>query len=129
MSPSTRRLATQTLLAVAKQHKILVHFECENGECGSCVVQVTVLTANALYAIALTEKEKAVLKLAGKITPEQIDNAEVNDVPPPYRLACQFIVRNEDIPVKFWCGRHPVTGAAREAPRPAACTAGRFSVP
>ncbi len=92
---------TQTLLAVAKQHKIPVHFECENGECGSCVVQVTVLTANAPYAIALTEKEKAVLKLAGKITPEQIDNAEVNDVPPPYRLACQFIVRNEDILVKF----------------------------
>lgn len=92
---------TQSLLAVAKQHKIPLDFECENGECGSCVVQVTKLTDNPPYGIALTEKEKAVLKVIGKITAEQINNAEVNDVPPPYRLACQFIVRNEDILVKF----------------------------
>ena len=51
--------------------------------------------------IALTEKEKTVLKLAGKITKQQIENAEINDIPPPWRLACQFIVRNEDILVKF----------------------------
>ena len=29
-----------TLLAVAKQHQIPVECECENGECGSCSVQV-----------------------------------------------------------------------------------------
>jgi len=42
-----------------------------------------------------------VLRFAGKITKEQIKQAETNDIPPPYRLACQFIVRNEDILVKF----------------------------
>ena len=51
--------------------------------------------------IALTEKEKVALKLAGKITRKQIEEAEVNDIPPPCRLACQFIVRDEDILVKF----------------------------
>jgi hypothetical protein len=51
--------------------------------------------------VHLTEKEKTVLKLAGKITKQQIADAEVTDIPPPWRLACQFIVRNEDILVKF----------------------------
>lgn len=92
---------TQTLLAVAKAHKIPLDFECENGECGSCVLQVSVLSDKRPYGVALTEKEKTALRLAGKISKEQIENAETNDIPPPYRLACQFIVRNEDILVKF----------------------------
>lgn len=90
-----------TLLAVARKNKIPVEFECENGECGSCAVQVDVLANKPPMGIALTEKEKTVLRLAGRISKDQIQNAEVNDIPPPWRLACQFIVRNEDILVKF----------------------------
>lgn len=92
---------THTLLSVAKINKVPLDFECENGECGSCVVKVTVLSDKAPYGVALTEKEKSVLRLAGKISREQIEVAETNDIPPPYRLACQFIVRNEDILVSF----------------------------
>ena len=92
---------TQSLLAVAKQHKIPLDFECENGECGSCLLQVSVLSGKTPYGVALTEKEKTVLRFAGKITKEQLEAAETNDIPPPYRLACQFIVRNEDILVTF----------------------------
>jgi ferredoxin len=92
---------TSTLLALAKQHKIPVEFECENGECGSCAVEVAILSNKQPMGVTLTEKEKVVLKLAGKITKAQIENAETNDIPPPWRLACQFIVRNEDILVKF----------------------------
>lgn len=90
-----------TLLAVAKANKIPVEFECENGECGSCAVEVDILANKQPMGMALTEKEKTALKLAGKITREQIENAEVKDIPPPWRLACQLIVRNEDILVKF----------------------------
>lgn len=90
-----------TLLALSKSHHIPLDFECENGECGSCAVQVTVLGGNAPLAVALTEKEKVALRLAGKITKEQILDAETRDVPPPWRLACQFIVRDEDVVVKF----------------------------
>jgi ferredoxin len=90
-----------TLLSVAQEHKIPLDFECENGECGSCAVQVTVLENKQPLGMHLTEKEKTVLKLSGKISKEQITDAETNDVPPPWRLACQFIVRNEDILVKF----------------------------
>jgi ferredoxin len=92
---------TKTLLSVAKANDVPLEFECENGECGSCQVQVGVLTKNAPYGVALTEKEKTVLRFAGKITTQQIEDAETKDMPPPWRLACQFIVRNEDILVTF----------------------------
>jgi ferredoxin len=92
---------TSTLLSVAKEHKLSVNFECENGECGSCAIQVSILGNKQPLGIHLTEKEKTVLKLSGKITQAQIDAAENSDIPPPWRLACQFIVRNEDILVTF----------------------------
>ena len=91
----------RSLLAVARQHNIPVHFECENGECGSCAIKVSVLSHKLPLACHLTKKEKTVLKLAGKITREQIADAEQNDIPPPWRLACQYIVRDEEILVSF----------------------------
>lgn len=91
----------RSLLALAKQHRIPLHFECENGECGSCAIQVSVLSDKLPLASHLTEKEKTVLRLAGKITKDQIAEAELNDEPPPWRLACQYIVRDEEILVRF----------------------------
>jgi rubrerythrin/ferredoxin len=93
-----------TILAVAKMHKIPIPFDCQDGECGSCIVEVSHLdapTKYSKYGIALTEKEKEILKQLGKITRAELTEAEVNDLPPRYRLACQAFVRNEDILVKF----------------------------
>jgi ferredoxin len=87
----------RTLLAVAKTHRVPLHHECENGECGSCAVQVTVLARGKPLGAHLTEKEKAVLRLAGKIGKEEIEDAELRDLPPRWRLACQYVVRDEDI--------------------------------
>lgn len=90
-----------TILALAKDHKIPIPFDCQDGECGSCLVEVKHLSANTRYGIALTEKEKEMLRQMGKISREEIKDAEVNDMPPRYRLACQCFVRNEDIMVIF----------------------------
>lgn len=90
-----------TILALAKAHKIPIPFDCQDGECGSCLVEVKHLSPSVRYAIALTEKEKELLKQLGKITREEIKDAEVNDMPPRFRLACQCFVRNEDIMVRF----------------------------
>jgi rubrerythrin/ferredoxin len=90
-----------TILALAKAHKVPIPFDCQDGECGSCLVKVDHFNTHAKYAIALTDKEKENLRQLGKITKEEIRNAEVNDMPPPYRLACQCFVRNEDILVTF----------------------------
>jgi ferredoxin len=92
---------THTLLSVAKKNKVPLEFDCENGECGSCMIRVSVLSDKAPMGVALTEKEKTVLRFAGKITQQEIDDAETNDRPPAWRLACQFIVRNEDILVNY----------------------------
>lgn len=90
-----------TILALAKEHKIPIPFDCQDGECGSCLVEVKQLSGGPRYGIALTEKEKEMLRQLGKITREEIMNAEVNDMPPRFRLACQCFVRDEDIQVLF----------------------------
>lgn len=92
---------THTLLKVAQDNKIPVPFQCQNGECGSCVMEVVYLEDKAPIGIALTENEKATLRATGKITEAEIAKAEERDFPPKYRLGCQFIVRDEDILVKF----------------------------
>lgn len=90
-----------TILALAKSHKIPIPFDCGDGNCGSCVVEVKHLGTSKPYGLALTEKEKEMLRQLGKITPDEIANAETNDMPPRYRLACQCFIRDEDVAVIF----------------------------
>ncbi|SIO52838.1 Ferredoxin [Rhodovulum sp. ES.010] len=92
---------TKTILALAEEHRIPIPFECRDGNCGSCLIEVTYDAPEAKKAIMLTDKEKLTLKELGKITEAEIENAEVNDMPPRYRLACQFIARDEDVTVSF----------------------------
>jgi ferredoxin len=92
---------THTLLKVAKQNNIPVPFKCEDGDCGSCLIKVTVLEDKQPMAITLSEKEKFTLAANGKLSKDAKELAEVADIPPHYRLACQYIVRNESILVQF----------------------------
>lgn len=92
---------TSTLLAVAKANNIAIPCQCQEGDCGSCLIKVTNLGTNKPKDIALTDKEKLTLSVNGKLSKETLDQAEVNDMPPPYRLACQYVVRDEDILVEF----------------------------
>ncbi|HLO75061.1 MAG TPA: 2Fe-2S iron-sulfur cluster-binding protein [Magnetospirillum sp.] len=92
---------TQTLLALAKKHDIAIPFQCQDGECGSCLIKVTHLGSNKPKAIHLTDKEKLTLSVNGKLSKDVLEQAEVNDMPPPYRLACQYLVQDEDILVEF----------------------------
>lgn len=92
---------TSTLLALARKNNVPIPCQCQDGQCGSCLVKVTVLSSSTPYAIALTEKEKVTLSVNGKLSRSDLDKAEVADLPPPYRLGCQYIVRNEDILVEF----------------------------
>ena len=93
---------TQTILKLALENKIPIHFECEDGECGTCVVRVSSLDKkNQRMGGPLTEKEKTVLKQLGKVTPAELEQMIVDDLPSPWRLACQMIVRDEDIRVEY----------------------------
>ncbi|MFD2233273.1 2Fe-2S iron-sulfur cluster-binding protein [Phaeospirillum tilakii] len=92
---------TKTLLALAKKHEIPIPCQCQDGECGSCLIKVTVLGDNPPLATHLTDKEKLTLSVNGKLSKAVLDKAETKDSPPQYRLACQYIVRDEDILVEF----------------------------
>jgi ferredoxin len=92
---------TETLLKLAKEHKVPVHHDCQDGECGHCVVRVTSVDTKERMGGPLTEKEKVVLRQLGKVTREEIDRMAVDDLPSEWRLACQMIVRDEDILVEY----------------------------
>lgn len=92
---------TQTVLKLARENKIPINFECEDGECGTCVVKVSSLDKKGRMGGPLTEKEKTVLREIGKLTKEEMEQMIVDDLPSPWRLACQMIVRDEDIRVEY----------------------------
>lgn len=89
-----------TILSLAETHKIPLPFECRDGNCGSCLIEVEHLSGKDMGEM-LTDKEKSLLKQLGKISKEDIERAEVRDLLPRWRLACQYIVRDEDIRVTF----------------------------
>jgi len=92
---------TKTALALAEENRIPIPFECRDGNCASCLIEVTYDDPSVKKAIMLTDKEKTTLKDLGKITDAEIEDAEVRDMPPRYRLACQFIARDEDVTISF----------------------------
>jgi ferredoxin len=93
---------TQTILKLALENKIPINFECEDGECGTCVVKVSSIDKkHQRMGGPLTEKEKAVLREIGKVTKEELEQMIVDDLPSEWRLACQMIVRDEDIRVEY----------------------------
>ncbi|MGR9088869.1 MAG: 2Fe-2S iron-sulfur cluster-binding protein [Gammaproteobacteria bacterium] len=93
---------TQTILKLALENKIPINFSCEDGECGTCVVKVSsVDKKNQRMGGPLTEKEKTVLKELGKVTQQDLEKMLVDDLPSEWRLACQMIVRDEDIRVDY----------------------------
>jgi ferredoxin len=91
----------QSILGLALKHKIPLDFECQNGECGSCVVEVIQLSDKPPMGVHLTEKEKVALLLTGKVKKTDLEAIEVTDLAPGFRLACQYMVLDEDIVVKF----------------------------
>jgi ferredoxin len=93
---------TQTVLKLALENKIPINFECEDGECGTCIVKVSSIDKkHQRMGGPLTEKEKTVLKQLGKVTQEELEKMIVDDLPSEWRLACQMIVRDEDIRVEY----------------------------
>ncbi|MDO9139879.1 MAG: 2Fe-2S iron-sulfur cluster binding domain-containing protein [Methylobacter sp.] len=93
---------TETLLKLARENKIPINYECEDGECGTCLIKVSSIDKkHQRMGSPLTEKEKAVLQSSGKISKAEMEQMIVDDLPSPWRLACQMIVRDEDILVEY----------------------------
>ena len=89
------------LLGLAQENGVNIPHECKNGECGSCLVEVTHLDGDHIKGAMLTDKEREGLKNIGKLSKKDAERASVGDMPPKHRLACQAIVADEDILVRF----------------------------
>ncbi len=92
---------TETVLKIAKEHRIPIQFDCSDGNCGTCLIKITPLQKNKMMCGRITDKEIEVLRQKGKLSKEELENLEVTDIPVQWRLACQFIVRDEDILVEY----------------------------
>jgi ferredoxin len=92
---------TQSLLKLALENKIPIQFNCQDGECGTCVVKVSSLDKKERMGGPLTAKEVGVLKELGKLKESDVEQMAVTDLPTDWRLACQMIVRDEDILVEY----------------------------
>lgn len=92
----------KTVLSLAKEYKVPIMFDCEDGDCGSCAIEVTEIDGSPCkMATHMTEKEKKVLRETGKLSKGQLEEIIVNDLASKWRLACQMIVRDEDIRVTY----------------------------
>jgi len=88
----------RTLLSLARKFRVSLRCTCRKGACGTCAVKVAVLHPRSEpHTVRLSAEEKAVLYQAGKLTREQYESETLADSPPLWRLACQYIVRDEDI--------------------------------
>ncbi|MBB4304376.1 ferredoxin [Rhodobium orientis] len=92
----------RTVLSLAQEYKVPIMFDCQDGECGSCVVHVTDIDGGPTHmGEHMTEKEKTVLREIGKISKDELEKIVVNDMASEWRLACQMIVRDEDIRITY----------------------------
>ena len=92
---------TESVLKLAKEYKVPMQFDCGDGECGSCLVRVSSVDGKGRMGGPLTEKEKTVLRELGKLSKAEIEKMDVDDLPSEWRLACQMIVRDEDVLVEY----------------------------
>ena len=93
----------KTILELAKENHVPIDFSCGNGECGTCLVKVFPLERKKnRMANPLTEHEVEVLRYFGKLSLYEFYQMSVDDLMPnEWRLACQMVVRDEDILVEY----------------------------
>ncbi len=89
-----------TLLNLMKRFNLPKQCVCGEGRCGACAVKVVPMRSSAKM-VNLNDVERRELFLAGKLTREESELAELKDIPPRWRLACQYIVADEPVLVAF----------------------------
>jgi ferredoxin len=92
----------KTILDIARENHVPIDFSCGDGECGTCLVKAHSVDRKGPMGHPLTEREVKVLKEMGKISQAEIDKMMVDDLmPTEWRLACQMVLRDEDIVVEY----------------------------
>jgi len=91
-----------TLLDLFRQYGLPKACGCGKGQCGSCAVKVAVLGGRARYArTRLSKTEREALFASGKLTRQQYESRYLTTAAPLWRLACQYVIRDQDIVVAY----------------------------
>ncbi len=89
----------KTLLNLASSLNLPLYNECRMERCGNCAVKVAVVGKHTTCQSQPGEIEKSILYRAGKLSREQYKS----ETPPVrqslWRLACQYVIGNEEIVV------------------------------
>jgi ferredoxin len=92
---------SRTLLSIARLAGVPILFNCDVGDCAACVVVVRTLRVPAAGLHPLTEKERFLLRVMGRLSDADIADADAGRRPARVRLACQYRVGEEDIAVDY----------------------------
>ena len=88
----------RTLLSLLTQQKLFDPCICERKLCGECAVKVVPKSHGGKpRSVSLDAHEKKVLYEAGKLSREQYEAKSVPAAPSLWRLACQYVLRYEEI--------------------------------
>ena len=92
----------RTLLSVMREQNLPHSLTCSEGRCGSCAVKVAPFgRMTGAGSVRLSEAERTLLFKTGKLSRQQAEADVLADIPPLWRLACQYVVQDEDIMVVF----------------------------
>jgi len=98
LEPKDRR----TLLSLIREYNLPKQCSCGEGKCGTCAVKVAPLNRQGeSRTVHLSDEERRALFLSGKLSQQQYESEVLPDIPPLWRLACQYVVLDEDIMVAF----------------------------
>lgn len=101
MTIEARAEVGRRLLSVARDHGIGVLFTCSAGACGACLVEVADLSGAQQAVAPPGEDEALLLRAMGKFPPAEGALADVAGAPIRFRLACQYIITDADIVVRY----------------------------
>jgi ferredoxin len=91
-----------TLLSLIRKLDLPKQCICGEGKCGTCAVKVAPLhRGTGARPVRLGEAERNALFQSGKLSQQQYESDALPDIPPLWRLACQYVVTDEEIMVVF----------------------------
>lgn len=98
LTVEVRSQEKRTLLSLLTQLKLFDPETCDRQRCGKCAVKVVPRPCGAkLRPVCLDSYEKSVLFKVGKLSREQYEARLVPASPSLWRLACQYVLRYEEI--------------------------------
>ena len=89
------------LLSVARDHKIAILFTCSAGACGACLVEVAHPSGGLEAPPPFSAEETLLLQAMGKLPPAAGAIAAAAGAFVQWRLACQYIVTEATIVVRY----------------------------